>query len=163
MDLQKHFTFLMVIISATAFAQDMNTTISTTKNQETIQIASANEYYNLGMAYFYGKERETDTKLGIHYLIEAAKKGHEKAMLNLTRAYLRGYKVRKHSRKAFYWAKKSAEKGNAEAQLYLGNMYLEGKGTQTDTKKGLLWILEAKQQGYVKADELWEKMHEYNT
>ncbi len=155
MNLQKTIAILLITISCSAFAQDLqanNVKSNTTPSQE---------LFDLGMNHFYGNFVPKDVNRGIYILELAGEQGSLKAQLNLARAYMRGYKIRKNTKKAFYWATKAALQNNSEAQLYLGEMYLKGKGTRKDIKKGISWILKSKNQGYAKAYKKWNKLKLY--
>ena len=78
---------------------------------------SAEQLYETGYNYYYGKGVEGDVLMAVNYLLSAAKMNHAKAQSFLYKCYCLGIGVDKDKNKALYWIKRSAENNDAESQL----------------------------------------------
>lgn len=78
---------------------------------------SAEQLYEKGYNYYYGKGVEGDVLMAVNYLLSAAKMNHAKAQSFLYKCYCLCIGVDKDKNKALYWIKRSAENNDAESQL----------------------------------------------
>lgn len=117
---------------------------------------------------------DIDNERAAYWYNQAAKQGHNTAMVNLSCAYLNGNGVKKDLVKATELIKVAAEKGNALAQLNFGDMYRDGdvcfkvEGDSADflikakpnVKLAKEWWTKALKNGNEKAKERLERLYE---
>ena len=88
--------------------------------------------YELGISYSSGEVIPTDNQLAVHWIIQAAEKGHVRAQAEMGFRYALGNAedvnitgVLQDSHQAVYWLRKAAKQGNVDAQFALG-VFLTG-------------------------------------
>eukprot|EP00005_Dracoamoeba_jomungandri_P000332 CAMPEP_0174257228 /NCGR_PEP_ID=MMETSP0439-20130205/6399_1 /TAXON_ID=0 /ORGANISM="Stereomyxa ramosa, Strain Chinc5" /LENGTH=285 /DNA_ID=CAMNT_0015340225 /DNA_START=226 /DNA_END=1079 /DNA_ORIENTATION=+ len=94
---------------------------------------------------------EIDFREAADYFIQAAIKGHPRAMYNLGCLYDKGSGVPKNNVKALAWYTKSAQFGYHRAQCNLGIKYERGEGVDKDVEKAIYWLTLSAEQQNVRA------------
>lgn len=127
---------------------------------------TAEEMYQLGENYYYGKGVLVDEEKAVYWYKKAAEAGNADGMYSLGYVYQFGIGIEKNDREAFYWYEKAAEAGNADGMRSLSDCYDYGIGTEKDEKEAIYWQKRAN--GYVppetqtlKIDESWNQETEY--
>lgn len=112
---------------------------------------SADQLYEKGYNYYYGKGVEWDTPMAVNYFLLAAKKmNHSKSQLFLYRCYYLGIGVEANSEEAIYWLKIAAANNNTEAQIEYAKVLYE----KQEYDKAFLWLSRIVNSYYFKDAEL---------
>jgi TPR repeat protein len=93
-----------------------------------------------------------DTGLGYHWLLNAARLGHNEAQYLYGVAHFEGKVKHEHPSEAITWIEQAAQRGNASAALYLGNLLLDSIAP-IDEEKGIRYYEKAAQAGVCEAFE----------
>lgn len=125
----------------------------------TAENGSAEEQFNLGRRYFFGKGVPVDKEEAVKWYRKAADQGHAEAQLLLAARYYSGEGVPVDKTEAAIWFKKAAEQGNAKAQFLLGTFYSIGEGVPVDKTEAVKWWCEAAEQGHAKAQFFLGRLH----
>ena len=114
---------------------------------------TAEELFNLGYNYAYGKGVQQDYAKAVEYYTKAANMGHAGAQNNLGVCYKNGEGVKQDYAKAVEWYQKAANQGHARAQNNLGLCYEKGQGVNQDYAKAVEYYTKAANQGYMYAQK----------
>ncbi|MCH9755560.1 MAG: sel1 repeat family protein [Gammaproteobacteria bacterium] len=93
--------------------------------------------FDLGLMYEYGKGRPVDTDKAEALYLEAAERGHTRAMVQLAGIYLHDTGKFRHEKSAYEWYEKAAKRGNRDALYHLGQMAEKGQGMSKDIAKAV--------------------------
>ena len=118
----------------------------------------AEDYYNLGIKYAYGRNVPQDYKKAAECYQKSAELGLVEAQCNLGSLYAKGRGVSQDDEKAVEWFRKAAEQGYAMAQYNLGISYEDGRGVSQDDEKAVEWYQKAAEQGYANAQRRLQEM-----
>ena len=128
--------------------------------QETVALGlvvyhvSAEEMYNCGENYYYGRGVKQDYAEAVKCYRKAAEQGYAVAQNNLGDCYYNGQGVKQDYAEAVSWFRKAAEQGYAVAQYKLGECYYYyhyGRGMQQDYAEAVRWFWKAAEQGHAGA------------
>ena len=115
-------------------------------------LKTAQEQYNLGLAYLNGDGAVKDEKKAVELFRKAAEQGYALAQYKLGWCYEYGRGVGKDYEQAVAWYRKAAEQGYALAQSWLGWCYKDGKlGVGKDDDQAVAWFRKAAEQGCAEA------------
>lgn len=108
----------------------------------------AKALFYLGMVYTDRGDKYVthDDKKALHYLEEAAKLGHARAMVEAA-DLLDEDDAEASQKKAFSYLQQAADLGEADAYYTLGNKYFFGKGVPEDKEKGVFYYKQAARNG----------------
>lgn len=102
------------------------------------------EEYEKGLSLQLGLENNhQDEEEAVRWLIRAAEKGNEEAMITLGNTYHLGIGIEQDDQEAFNYYHKAAELGNRDAQNQLSWMYMHGIGTPQDSTQAVKWFVTA--------------------
>ncbi len=102
---------------------------------------------NLGVLYYFGKNREQDYKKAAYWFAEAAQKGFAVSQFNLGILHLQGKGVEQDEQLSFEWFLKAAEQGYGIAQYHVSQCYALGRGTEYSIKDEYKWLKKAADAG----------------
>ncbi len=101
------------------------------------------DYYLLGIKFYYGNEVAKDYKKAFDYFIKSAQLGNDKAMNKVGECYEFGTGVKKDPKLAVDWYNKAIEFGNSDACVNLGYCYSQGEIVAKDRNKAFELFLQA--------------------
>lgn len=107
--------------------------------------------FDLGLMYEYGKGRSVDNDKAEALYLEAAERGHVRAMVQLAGIYLHDSGKFRNEKIAHEWYEKAAKKGNREALYQLGQMAEKGQGTSQNVEEAARNYQAAADKGNAKA------------
>ena len=143
--------FLAFLSTATVvkvcYAQDGVKKLS----QQTDEHSSAEEQFNLGVAYDYGNGVTEDDREAVKWYRLAAEQGYAVAQYNLGLMLYKGRGVTQDEGEAVKWFRLAAEQGYADAQFNLGIMFANGSGVTQDVREAVKWYRLAAEQGHAVA------------
>jgi len=102
---------------------------------------------NLGVLYYFGKNRDQDYRKAAYWFKKAADKGFGVSQYNLGFLYLHGRGVQQDDTLAFEWFLKAAEQGYGIAQYHVSQCYAIGRGTEYSIKDEYRWLKKAAEAG----------------
>lgn len=113
------------------------------------QQGDAEAKYRLGRMYALGQGGPRDPKKAVQWMEEAAKQGHEPAILALASWHLGGKNgLARNAAESALLLTPVAESGNPDAMFALGVQYACGMGVEQNPSKALSLFQGAKQAGY---------------
>ena len=121
-------------------------------------LVNADECYEKGDDYYYGRGVVKDYVKAIEWYRKAAKQGHASAQYDLGFMYHNGYGISKNDTLAIEWYRKAAEQCNANAQNSLGFMYHNGYGVSKDYATAVEWYRKAAEQGQENAQKALNRL-----
>lgn len=98
------------------------------------------DFYNEGMSYLNGVQKEFDPNKGKKKLIQAANLGYSKAMSSIGDIYLAGLGTKKNLDSALFWYRKSIDHGNISVYNTIGNIYKNGILTQQNFERAVYFF-----------------------
>ncbi len=107
--------------------------------------------FDLGLVYEYGKGRSVDKDKAEALYLEAAERGHIRAMVQVAGIYLNDTGKFRNETIAREWYEKAAKHGNRDALYQLGKMAEKGQGMSKDVAKALTNYQAAADKGNAKA------------
>ncbi len=107
--------------------------------------------FDLGLVYEYGKGRSVDSSKAENLYLEAAERGHVRAMVQLAGIYLHDTGKFRNETIALEWYEKAAQKGDRDALYQLGQMAEKGQGMSKDVAKAMESYQAAAEKGNAKA------------
>ena len=108
---------------------------------------TVDEFFNLGVSYYYGKGVEVDYERAVACYLRAAWQGNKSAENNLGLCFEVGNGVSQNIELAIYFYERAAKAGNATAQCNLGWLYYYGKKIAKDYEKALYWYKKSEAKG----------------
>jgi len=112
---------------------------------------SAEEQWQYGLKYRYGRGVEKNYREAFRWFQSAALKGHATAQRDLGTLYRRGLGVQRDFTQAAKWFRQSARQGNMKAERDLGILHQFGRGVPQDDAEAVRWYRKAADQGERKA------------
>jgi len=161
--MKKSFLVLMVLLicSCSNTKNVMNNIKNNQEDKYNIEINVLNENYKIAISY-----KDSNPKLYIQYLTEAAQEGDPIAQDELAGEYAFGERLEKNPNLYLYWEEKSALQNYSLAQLNLGLSYLLGtNGLKKDNLNAKKWLNNAALNGEEAAQEYLKRFEngEFNS
>lgn len=107
--------------------------------------------FQIGVAYYYGKEVAKNQEAAFVWFRKAADQGYAAAQYALGRMYYYGHGVGQDEKEAIQWFRQAAERDYTDAQFALGVMYQFGKSVEKDFKEAAKWYRSAAEKGLAAA------------
>lgn len=99
------------------------------------------------LCVFLSSKHRKNRKLGMLWLIRAAKQGNANAEAELGRQFYLGKNIAKSRDKALKWLSQAVNQDNVRAQYWLGRYY-QHYAKSKDNDQAFYWYLKAAQAGY---------------
>lgn len=100
---------------------------------------SADEIFQLALAYRNGTGRQSDDRQAFALFLHAAEQGHAQAQYHLGQMYGRGRGTAQDYTKAIPWLQKAARQGVGDAQHLLCLAYALGRGVVANRMQAFAW------------------------
>jgi TPR repeat protein len=130
---------------------------------EMAEQGDARALFELGLAYFGGRQVDKDLEQAVDYFQQAFELGLEEAIYQLAQIYGEGGPgLEKDSGQAFYWWLQAARYGRLESAILacyrVGQAYAEGLGVVKDLGQARFWLEKAADQGLPEARVLLDQL-----